>query len=88
MDRLHAAAVTVERAGGLLVDTAVPGVDDGVRVEGPGVGCEQCLMCFWFCFGVFVCLLLFVLLLFLLQLFALLPLLLLLLPLLMYYRCF
>lgn len=53
MDRLHAAAVPVERFGGLLVDAAIPGVDDGVGVEGSRVGREfgvkrrrRCCLCF------------------------------------------
>lgn len=40
MDRLYEAAVAVERVGGLFVYAAVPGVDDGVRVEGSRVGRE------------------------------------------------
>lgn len=41
VDWLHAAAVPVERAGGLFVDAAIPGVDDGVGVEGPLMGREK-----------------------------------------------
>lgn len=40
MDRLHAATIPVERAGRLFFDAAVPGVDDGVGVEGALVGRE------------------------------------------------
>lgn len=41
MDRLYPAAITVERPGGLFFDAAVPGVDDGIGVEGALLGREQ-----------------------------------------------